>query len=269
MPLASYDEYVQALGRNIVADYTMSSTVAAGARLGDCTTRFLPLAATPAASVALNKASDRAINTFVPDPVSGRLSVLGGRVNPGGTAGCAMILVDLLAVSGGLSAAATGDQTLNLPTPALPRYATGEGVHAAVVVFSGIGATATTMTATYTNQAGVGGRVTPAVQVGGSGFALIGAAFRLPLQPGDTGIRSVESINLAASTGAAGNMGVVLYRPIAMMMANDVEGPTLIDIASGRMVGGLAQVLPGACLSMFTVMAVTQPVSGTVILGEV
>jgi hypothetical protein len=36
----------------------------------------------------------------------------------------------------------------------------------------------------------------------------------MPLQAGDRGVKSVESLTLSASTGTAGNFGLTLFRPI-------------------------------------------------------
>jgi hypothetical protein len=36
----------------------------------------------------------------------------------------------------------------------------------------------------------------------------------LPLQEGDSGVRSVESVTVLATTGTAGNFGVTLFKPL-------------------------------------------------------
>jgi hypothetical protein len=137
-------------------------------------------------------------------------------VHPQGGAGlqCASFLVDRLSHQGGLSGIVTTEQTANLPTAALTRYTTGEDVFAAVEIHSTIGTTATTATLNYTNQAGTAGRTSPPFVIGGAGFRENNRFIRVPLQQGDTGVRSVQGITLAASTGTAGAFGIVLYKQL-------------------------------------------------------
>lgn len=271
MPFANYDAYVDALSANIAADFQMDGggTVPALGSFGNYGVKFIPTPDTPTASVALDNTSLFAINGSVPNAGAGRQSILAGRFNPSGTGGVAVMLVDVLVVSGGLDGTTVGAQTTNLPTAALTRYTTGEGVHAALMIWTSVGTTATTVTVSYTNQAGTSGRTSTAVQFGSNprtGSSLV----RIPMEGGDTGVRSVESVSLAATTGTAGAFGVILYKPLAMMFVNDVEGANVIDcVSSGRMVGQFNEVLDNACLSVFGVQpTVFQSVSGFVLLGE-
>lgn len=91
-------------------------------------------------------------------------------------------------------------------------------VMAAVEIYSQVGTTSTTLTASYTNEAGTSGRTTPAIVFGGNN---IGTREQqrfmvLPLQEGDSAVKSVESVTIAATTGTAGNWGITLFRPLAM-----------------------------------------------------
>jgi hypothetical protein len=82
-------------------------------------------------------------------------------------------------------------------------------------------------------------------------------------------MRSVESINISATTGIAGDIGIVMYKPLAMFFANDVEGANIIDcVSTGRMAGQFNEVLDDACLSVFAIMPTQQAVSGAILLGE-
>lgn len=272
MALADFDAYVASLRAASAADFmTTTSGVAYNAtRFGDLSRSFLPTPVVPTTSVALDKSSDRAINSFTPNSSTGRLSILGGRINPSGLGGVALMLVDMLNISGGLNASLATAQTTNLPTAALTRYTSGVGVHAALIVHATVGGTAVTATCSYTNQAGTPGRTTPTVVFAGSGLTGAGTLIRLPLEAGDTGFQSVESVTLSATTGTAGNFGVVLYRPLAMLFANDMEGANLFDaVSTGRMVGQFAEVEDDACLSCFAVMAVAQGLTGAILLSEV
>ncbi len=270
MAFADYDAYIDALKANIAADWQMSATSVGVTRLANYSALFVPAPTVPTTSVALDKTDNRAINGQVPNAGSGRLSILAGRINPSGIGGIGLLLVDMLNISGGLDATLTTAQTTNLPTAALTRYTSGEGVHAALVVHTIIGTTATTATVSYTNTVPTSGRTSTAVAFGGTGFREAGALIRIPLQAGDTGITSVESVTLAATTGTIGNFGVVLYKPLAFMFVSDVEGANVVDcVSSGRMVGQMNEVLDDACLSVFgTAAAASQAVSGFVLLGE-
>jgi hypothetical protein len=270
MPFADYDAYLNALRLNSAADFQMSAaTAVAVARFGTISHLFVPAPTLPTASVVEDKESPRSITGALGSVGSGRQSVLAGRVNPSGIGGVALMLVDLLNISGGLNATLTTQQTTNLPTAALTRYTSGEGVHAALVMHTSPGTTGTTVTVSYTNQSGTPGRISTAVAFGATGFRELGALIRLPLQAGDTGVRSVESVTLAATTGTAGNFGVLLYKPLALMFVNDVEGANVIDnVSSGRMVGQFAEVLPDACLTCFAVMPALQAITGSILLGE-
>lgn len=272
MPFANYNEYVAALRANIAADFALAASAPAFAavRFGDLSRSLVPTPAVPTTSVALNKNSDRAINGSVQNGGATRLSILGAQVSPSGVSGIALMLVDLLNISGGLDATFTTAQTTNLPTAALTRYTSGEGVHAALMVHAAIGSTATTVTVSYTNSAGTSGRTSTATVFGGSGQTAAGTLVRIPLQAGDTGVRSVESVTLAASTATAGNFGVCLYRPLAMIMLNDVESANIADcVSSARMVGQFAEVVDDACLTAFCVMATaSQSLAGAILLGE-
>lgn len=120
---------------------------------------------------------------------------------------------DRLSHQGGLNATLTTAQTTNLPTAALPRHTSGEGVHAFLQIYTQLGTTATTFTVSYTNQAGTAGRTSQPAIIGGTGYREVGRLLPINLADGDTGIRSVESVTLLASTVTAGNFGVVLMRP--------------------------------------------------------
>jgi hypothetical protein len=268
---ADYDAYLAALRANTAADFQMSGATVSQTqtRFQNLSRLFVPSPGVPTASAALDKDTLFAMNGSVPNAGAGRLSILGARLNPSGTSGVAVMMVDMLNISGGLDATSTAAQTTNLPTAALTRYTSGDGVHAALVVHAIVGTSATTFTVSYTNQAGTSGRISTASQIGATGFRELGALLRIPLEAGDTGIRSVESVTLTATTGTIGNFGVILYKPLAFMLANDVEGANVIDcVSTGRMVGQLNEVLDDACLSVFGVMPAVQAISGVIVLGE-
>lgn len=268
MPLADYDAYVDALRANRAADF-QTTTSGRPARMSALYRSFLPSPAIPTTSVALDDGSNIAIGPL-PATSGGKLSILGARINPGGNSGVALIVADILNHSGGLDGRNVTAQTTNLPTAALTRYTSGVGVMAALVVYVLPGTVATTVTASYTNQAGTSGRTTTAIQFGGTGFREVNAFIQLPLQAGDTGVRSVESVTLAGDTGTNGNFGVVLFKPLAMMALNNFEGAHVIDaVSSGGLIGALAQAETNACVSLLYVPSMPQPITGSILLAEV
>lgn len=128
-----------------------------------------------------------------------------------GTAAGTLVLYDRLWAVSGYSGTVTTPQGPGTP-PTLPRYTTGDLVECWMEVYTALGATSTTATLSYTNQAGTSGR---------SGTltvpASMGANRMLPfnLQAGDSGVRTIANVTLAASTGTAGNFGLTLLRRIA------------------------------------------------------
>ena len=270
MALANYDEYRAKLSENRYADFQMSAAFGTAGRLCFASRVFAPAPAVPTASVALDRTSDHSIGPM-PAVGSGRLTIMGARLNAAGIGGQTIIPVDLLNVSGGLSGIVTTAQTTNLPTAALTRHTNGEGVMAGLCIWGSIGTTVTTVTVSYTNQAGTPGQISPATQIGGSNVAnAAGRIIQIPMAAGDTGVRSVESVTLAGTTGAAGNFGVCLYKPLAMFAMNDFQGAQVFDaVSTGGFIGALAEVHPDACLSIFGIGNVSQQVAGQLILAEV
>jgi hypothetical protein len=108
-------------------------------------------------------------------------------------------------------------------------------------VYTTLGATATTGTCLYTNQAGTAGQ-TGTFTVPAN--AKPGLMMPVLLASGDTSVQSITSVTLAASTGTAGNFGVTLMQRVAGVPLNGVQG-TLLDYAAT----GLAIIQANACLA--------------------
>lgn len=132
-------------------------------------------------------------------------------------------LMDRLVATSGLSGTDTTDQTVN--SVALPaRGNNGEGTELWLEWYVTTGSTARTVTVTYTNSAGVSGRVTT-VNIPIS--TRITTTIRVPLLAGDRGVRSVQTVKLSASTGTAGNFGITINKRIATVeniVANAMAG---------------------------------------------
>jgi hypothetical protein len=269
MALTDFDEYITKLQENRIADFQMSGTVARAGRLFAAWVRFLPSPSVPTASEVLDKNSAQAM-TFIPTTSSGVLQLLGARLNSSLSSGIGVILMDLLVHNGGLSGTETTEQTTNLPTAALTRYTGGEGVMGAIIIYTQVGTTATTFTVKYTNQAGTSGRTSIVSQIGATNFREAGALLPIPLEAGDTGIRSIESVTLAATTGTVGNFGVCLFKPLAMLSMESFTGAAPLDMVStGGVIGQFAQFDDDACLTIANIASLAQQVSGAIILNEV
>lgn len=163
------------------------------------------------------------------------------------------ILYDRLSHSGGIAPTVTTPITTNLPTAALTRYTSGVGVMAAWelnTAAAGIGAVNGTLS--YTNQAGTAGRTSvPVAMDMRNGTAPQGGWF--PLQAGDTGVRSIESITFS-STVANGNFGLFLFKPLLMFMATrTLSADARFGVIEGNMLGGFPEILDDACLGLLFV----------------
>ena len=263
MALTSFDQYLQKLRDTLPTGFP--NLTGRYAQYGTWTANS---GAVPTTSVALTKATTGAQIPGIPDTGDQFLQVttLGHQVNSGILVGLPMI-TDRLVHSGGLVADITTEQTTNLPTAALPRYTDGIGVMLALDVYTATGGGSTTVTARYTNQDGVAGRVTQVVVWPAS--TPMNRRFILPLQDGDTGVRSVEGVTFAGSTDAAGNVGVTLFKPLGWAHSNMMHGGAQWGEAMAALYGGLFQVHNDACIEFlsFGGTNVTQQYGSTKIIG--
>ena len=183
-----------------------------------------------------------------------------------------LMLCDYLLSYPLINANSSVSQTLTT-TNTLPRYTTGVGVRAFVVGTGTVGVTGTAavptatlgatimtpLTISYTDQAGNSGHTmpfsnvvanNPVSSVAGtiihSGAAINNYGPFLPLAAGDTGIRSVQSIQVAASGTANTTCALVLAKPlfsIPMTTAGLLSERDLMN-----QLPSMPQVVDGACL---------------------
>jgi hypothetical protein len=268
MALVDFDAYVDALRLNRAADFQTATITATVGRSLAMWRSLLPAPAIPTASVALGKTSDNAIGP-IPNATSGKLQILSGRFNTSGQAGAMAVAIDLLNVSGGLSGTVTTEQTTNLPTAALTRHTGGDGVFIGIVIYSTLGTTATTISVRYTNQAGTANRTSTVTAFGATGFREVGRLIQIPLQAGDTGVRSVQGVTVTATTGIAGNFGVCLFKPLMGFSLDSTTGTIPLDaVSSGGMIGSMAEFDDDACLTFMAFTPVTQNINGALLLAE-
>lgn len=185
-----------------------------------------------------------------------------------------LMLIDRLSHQGGLSGTSVTTQTTNLPTAALPRYTSGEGVMMALEIYSALGSTtAANATVSYTNQAGVSGRTSKIAIIGGSADFNASRFIIIPLQDDDTGVRSVQSVTLSANTGSAGNFGVTLFKPLLLFpnftQAIDGIQPRTFNTLIGGF-GCCPEIANDACLGLLGIANSTNVgvVTGAFYLAE-
>jgi hypothetical protein len=266
MALTDFNEYVDKLKENHVAGFT--ATTIRAQRPNASWQSFQPTPDTPTTSVALDKNSAQSMGP-IPAISTGRLTMLGARINTSVYGAAAMMVVDLLNVSGGLNATLTTAQTTNLPTAALTRYTSGEGVMAGIVIYTIIGTAQTTVTVSYTNSAGVSGRISTATTFGSGFFRESGVLLPIPLQGADKGFRSIESVTVAGTTGTAGNFGVCMFKPLAMISLESATGAMPLDsVSTGCIINSLCEIHPDACLAFSAFTVVNFGIIGALILTE-
>lgn len=181
-------------------------------------------------------------------------------------------LLDYLGFYGFIDESVLDEQTLD-NTQAITRYTSGEGVQLMPVVVAGHTG-GQPFTVTYTNQAGVAGRVTRSVVMGTqivNGTILhsmqAGATYPhsgpfLPLQAGDSGVRSVQSVTIGG-VGDVGLFALVLVKPLATIALRGIDAATEVDYLTDM--ASLPQIADDAYLNFIALPQGT--LSGAPIIG--
>jgi len=163
-----------------------------------------------------------------------------------------LVLYDRLLHIGGLSGDSALAQTVG---GTLTRNTGGVGNLVWVEIYTLIGTTARTITANYTNQAGASLRTTVAQVIGGTGFREVSRVIILPLQSGDSGVRSVEDVTISAGTGIVGNFGITISKPLAYIGVGGPGAPGWRDFVTGM--PGIPKIEAGAALALLWVPTTT------------
>jgi hypothetical protein len=172
------------------------------------------------------------------------------------SAGGVIVIYDRLVQTNGLDATLATVQTTNLPTPALTRYTNGVGVMMMYDIYGSIGTTAATLSVSYTNSAGTAGRTSPAITVGGTNDRTANMVLQIPLQVGDVGVKSVESVTFSGTTGTAGVSGITLWKPLLAVPSPDMCTSPRMDMV--RQLGAFFEkVQQDACLAVMHCSATT------------
>lgn len=165
-----------------------------------------------------------------------------------------LMLVDMQGYWPGINMnVATSQALTGVPTL---RYADGAGLRAFLAIRTSSGATAHNLSYSYTNQAGVSGRVQPVTvsctasaitpHITHSGTAANNYGPFLPLASGDTGIRTFASVQLSAAS-LAGTAALVLCKPLAQITLSVAGLMTEKDLLN--QIPSLPRIQDGACLT--------------------
>lgn len=153
----------------------------------------------------------------------------------------------------------------------LPRYTDGKGVKImAVSVAARTGGQ--TFNCSYTNQDGVSGRTTVTAIQSSAGTtngcvitsdrAVAGTCGPfLTLQSGDTGVRSIESVQMVSGTDV-GLFALVLVKPLFEFQIMEVQSPTEVDLLKDF--SNCPQIQDNAYLNMIMNPIVSGTVSGAI-----
>lgn len=175
---------------------------------------------------------------------------IGGSSRRGGL----VVLYDRLMHCGGLSGSITTSQTVqgDPASPAITRNTGGIGNLIMIEIYTTLGTTSAEATITYINDANVSKTVASA-GFGGTQLttAAPGYCVICPLAAGDLGVKSITSVQLGNSTGATGNWGVSIIRPIALLSLPQVGSVTARDYISGIPV--VPELLGTECLATYSV----------------
>jgi hypothetical protein len=189
------------------------------------------------------------------------------------TAPAVYMLVDVLATYAVSTVTTTGAQNFT-GQAAWPRYADGKGVQALVIPSIVMGAGTPTITLGYTNTTPTAGRLTPASPVlptstaaaivgsipySGTGAGKVGPF--LPLQAGDAGITSVQSINLSA-THTSGCLNVLIVKPLLTIPVTTVGVASERDLVN--MLPSMPQVVDGANLQWLMYAGANTPTNSAI-----
>jgi hypothetical protein len=180
---------------------------------------------------------------------------------------CATLADAIAGTAVDITDAGSGTHTLSMYIDRAP--SNGVGVQAFLTPSVALGAGTPNIQLTYTNQLGVGSRVTPAtlpisnatapigqIEYSGTGAGKYGPF--IPRAAGDGGIRSVEQFNYNV-THTSGTTNLVLCRPLYSLPM------TTLGVAAERdllnQVPSLPRIYDGACLTWLMYAGAATPVS--------
>jgi hypothetical protein len=157
-------------------------------------------------------------------------------------------------------------------TVTLPRFTDGKGVMALPVLVAAQGG-GQSFFITYTNQDGVAGRTSQTVVCNSSTStgAIVQTAPNtaggngpfIPLQKGDSGIRSVQSLTMLGAD--VGLITLVLVKPLTSFIVRELTAPVEVDFLKDR--PSLPRIYDGAYLNLL--MMPNNNLTGSFLHGEI
>jgi hypothetical protein len=193
-------------------------------------------AAAPAPGVAGAALTSYAGQIPVPAAVGGQNIHLARLSGMSHAQGGVLLLCDRLWHNSGLAVTTTTAQTVNsVAWPARDNdgATAGAGVYIGLEVVTATGAGAATPSISYTNSAGVAGQTSTVVDAYAA-TSPAGNFYRLGLQAGDVGVRSIQSATLGVSM-TSGAISLVAYRVLAALELAQGGQPNAIDALTGGM----------------------------------
>lgn len=178
------------------------------------------------------------------NPGGGRQKWLLGATAASSAAGTLLIYDRLLHI-GNLSGTVATAQTVG---GTLTRY-TGTasvGNQIWLEIYTQIGVTGTTVSSIYTDQDG-NSSTTQTTSIGNTGLREAQRIIPLTLASGNSGVRGVTSVTLAATTGTAGNFGISIIRPLMIIPLGLLGCGSVRDLIAG--LPGIIEIQPDACIS--------------------
>lgn len=176
-----------------------------------------------------------------------------GRVSFQGPTAGTLILYDRLWQNSGLLGNITTTQNINSSTPT--RYSNGIGVEIFGEVYTAMGASASTLSVVYTDS--TGGSFTGTYAHPANALS-VGQMFPINPPVNAIGIKTITSATFSATTGTAGNFGLVLVRRIAEI---PIAFPNVVTTMDAFALG-LPEIQPDACLA--TMVACTATNTGNI-----
>lgn len=156
------------------------------------------------------------------------LTSISGVANTPGT----ILLYDRLLHVSGLSGTSVSAQTVG---GTLTRYTStaAKGNLAFVEINTQIGATSRTASVIYESDTGATSQTSPSFVIGNTGYREAERLISIPLLSGHAGFAGITSITLSATTGTAGDFGVIIARPIGLIPVTAAGIGQCIDFITG------------------------------------
>lgn len=242
MAVTTLDGLTAALTNGETISFLKSSATAEGAGTWHSLWAVSGYPGAGAAQGTLNGAvpTDATAGSFPFTNAVGGSNYLGYISASGATAGT-LILYDRLWHNSTLNGTLTTAQ--NITFPGLTRYTNGTGVEVWLEIYSAWGATAATVTVSYTDQDGNAGASGTIAYP--TGTPSVGQMIPMTLASGDSGVRAVASATLSVSTGTAGNAGLTMMKRIVTIPIQTLNVAAIGNAFST----GLREIINDACLA--------------------